>query len=217
MSTQQIILTIFITLFLNITPATATLIDRGGGLIYDTDLNITWLQDVSYAKTSGYDADGLMTWYEAVNYADNLVYGGYNDWRLPATLQPDPTCSNQDAGWGISWGLGCKGGELGHLYYNELLNPAGGPLVNTGPFINILHVTDWTETDIIRGDTNDAWCFGIDIGGQGACSKSSYGRAWAVRNGDSHPVAEPSTLLLLTSGLAGLVAWKRKQICNLNN
>ena len=29
--------------------ASATLIDRGGGLIYDTDLDITWLQDANYA------------------------------------------------------------------------------------------------------------------------------------------------------------------------
>ena len=29
---------------------------------YDTALNITWLADANYAKTSGYDADGLMNW-----------------------------------------------------------------------------------------------------------------------------------------------------------
>jgi hypothetical protein len=39
----------------------AALWDRGGGLIYDDVLNITWLQDANYAKTSGYDADGRMT------------------------------------------------------------------------------------------------------------------------------------------------------------
>lgn len=100
---------------------------------------------------------------------------------------------------------------MGHLYYTELLNPASGPLVNTGPFINMVLVTDWTKTDVIRDNPNDVWCFGIDIGGQGACPKSNYGRAWAVRDGDSSPVPEPSTLLLLTSGMAGLVAWKRKQ------
>jgi len=42
--------------------AQATLIDRGGGLIYDDVLNITWLQDANYAMTSGYDADGRMNW-----------------------------------------------------------------------------------------------------------------------------------------------------------
>jgi len=43
----------------------AELIDRGGGLIYDTVLDITWMQDASYAQTSGYDADGKVTWYLA--------------------------------------------------------------------------------------------------------------------------------------------------------
>ena len=33
------------------TPATATLIDRGNGLIFDNVLNITWLQNANYAAT----------------------------------------------------------------------------------------------------------------------------------------------------------------------
>ena len=41
--------------------ADAILIDRGNGMIYDTDLDITWLQNANYAKTSGYDSDGRMT------------------------------------------------------------------------------------------------------------------------------------------------------------
>ena len=41
--------------------AQAALFDRGGGLIYDDVLNVTWLQDANYAKTSGYDADGDMS------------------------------------------------------------------------------------------------------------------------------------------------------------
>ena len=43
----------------------AAFIDIGGGMVYDTDLNITWLQDANYAQTSGFDADGKMTWNEA--------------------------------------------------------------------------------------------------------------------------------------------------------
>ena len=35
-------------------PVSATLIDRGNGLIYDDAQNITWLQDANYAFTSGY-------------------------------------------------------------------------------------------------------------------------------------------------------------------
>ena len=46
--------------------ANAALETRLGGLaVYDTDLNITWLADADYAKTSGYDADGLLSWPDA--------------------------------------------------------------------------------------------------------------------------------------------------------
>jgi hypothetical protein len=35
------------------------LINRGGGMIYDTTANITWLADMNYAYTSGYVASGV--------------------------------------------------------------------------------------------------------------------------------------------------------------
>ena len=79
--------------------AQATLFDRGGGMIYDSDLNITWLADANYAQTSGYDADGRMNWGAANTWADNLVYGGYSDWRLPTS----DTC----------YGYNCTGSKMG--------------------------------------------------------------------------------------------------------
>jgi hypothetical protein len=54
--------------------ANAALWDRGGGLIYDDELQITWLQDANYAKTAGYDGDGLMSWGEATTWAANPSY-----------------------------------------------------------------------------------------------------------------------------------------------
>ena len=64
-------------------PASATLIDLGNGMIYDTVQDLTWLQDISYARTSGADADGNMTYDQAEAWAESLVFGGYDDWRLP--------------------------------------------------------------------------------------------------------------------------------------
>lgn len=116
----------------------ATLIDRGGGLIYDDDLNITWLSDLNYAKTSGYDADGVMTWSEAVTWADNLVYGDYDDWRLPTSN----TCVSYN----------CTGSEMGHLYYSELGGTAGTSISSNldpdlGLFTNLIHYSYWSGTE----------------------------------------------------------------------
>ena len=63
--------------------------DWAPGLVYDTDYDITWLQDANYSCTSDYDADGLMNWYDAMDWAASLEYeaGGviYDNWRLPTT------------------------------------------------------------------------------------------------------------------------------------
>ena len=102
------------------TTSNASLIDRGDGLIYDDVLNITWLQDANHAETSGFDADGRMSWLTATTWADDLIFGGFDDWRLPITAQPDLSCSDQASFPGFpdqGRGFGCAGGEMGHLFY----------------------------------------------------------------------------------------------------
>lgn len=60
------------------TAVNATLYDRGNGLFYDSDQDITWLQNANYAKTSGYTetetyrTDGRMSWYEATAWTEGL-------------------------------------------------------------------------------------------------------------------------------------------------
>lgn len=121
--------------------ASATLIDRGNGLIFDDVLNITWLQDANAGAGSPFDnglntTDGFMTWQNAVNWAANLVFQGFDDWRLPTTTQPDPNCSGQfDPGGGFplqGFGFGCTGSEMGHLFNVDGITTAG-----PGPFTNI--------------------------------------------------------------------------------
>ena len=116
-------------------PTSAALIDRGGGLIYDDVLNITWLQDANYGAGSSYDngsstTDGRMTWDNAVAWATNLSYYDsvrnitYDDWRLP-TLGPVNGSSfnynfsfdgSTDLGYNITSPLS----ELAYMYYANL-------------------------------------------------------------------------------------------------
>lgn len=194
-------------------PGHATLIDMGDGTIYETDLQLSWLKDANYAKTSGYNADGLMTWSAADTWAKNLVFAEFDNWRLPTTLQPDPSCSDQyNPGGGFplqgSW-YNCIGSEMGHLYYTELGNVAGGPFTNTGDFTNLQPYYYWSGT-VYAPDTTYAWAFLLDHGYQGAGPQVFDFYALAVRPGQrSTSVPEPTTLLLMGFGLAGIAVYKR--------
>lgn len=143
--------------------AQANLIDRGGGLIYDDQLKVTWLQDANYAKTSGYDADGRMNWNDAMAWAANLSYYDsvrnltYTDWRLPFIIDTDgpdaDTLGNDgcdvansgtDCGYNVQTyddGTGTVYSELAYMYFVNLglktiLNPDGSARSDWGIFGN---------------------------------------------------------------------------------
>ena len=105
---------------------------------FDTDLDITWLADANYAKTSGYDADGRMDWAAANIWAASLSFTDgvniYDNWRLP-TVKPVNGASfnysasyngSTDYGYNISEQgtayAGSTGSEMAHLFYNTLNN-----------------------------------------------------------------------------------------------
>jgi hypothetical protein len=179
----------------------AALIDRGGGLIYDDDLNVTWLADANYARTSGYDADGLMTWSSAMTWAGNLSYGGYTDWRLPTS----DTCS----------GFNCTGSEMGHLFYIELGGTASTSILNSSDpdltlFTNVQPANYWSGSEYAL-DPNGAWGFVFGNGGQSPGGKQANGYAWAVRPGDVATVPLPGAAWLFGSGLLGLLGMARRK------
>jgi len=177
--------------------AEATLIDRGSGLIYDDDLDITWLQNADFFGTGSV----ARSWSEAVSLVASLTYQGFDDWRLPST-----------PGTGVGF---LNEGELGHLYYSELGNVAGGIEFNPGPFVNIQRGRYWTGRS---SDVNSAFAFfiaeSVAISGLQDIDLKGHGNnIWAVRDGDIvRPVPEPTTLALMTLGLAGIGYSRRKTI-----
>jgi len=150
--------------------AQAILFDRGNGMIYDSALNITWLQDANYAYTSGYaaanaaggqnsgptniQANGLMGWDAANTWADQLEFGGYDGWRLPsANLIGNgntPQCRGVIAFDGsCDFSYNNTTGELGHMFYNNLGNLA--KYDNTG---NLQPNYGITNTSFVDGLTS---------------------------------------------------------------
>lgn len=220
--------------------ANAVLIDRGNGLIYDDVLDITWLQDANYANTSGYDDDGRMTWDDATAWAGQLVYEGYDDWRLPLIADTGfPGCFSldDDCGYNVQTGSADTTvySEMASLFYDTLGNtpycldvPPGDPsychpdhlvIENSGPFSNLqpdLYLGGyWSGLE--DGGLCGGWYFNFASGYQTTSgSPETCGElfAWAVRSGDvAAPVSvpEPATLLLMGAGLGGLLGMGRRK------
>jgi hypothetical protein len=200
MMTSKILAMCILALMLGFLPvANATLIDRGGGLIYDDDRNITWLQNAGLGGHKEWS--NAMTWAEDLSYYDSVRNVTYDDWRLPTSL-------NQD-GSDPDWGWDCTGSEMGHLYYTELGNLAGGPLNNTGPFFNLLPEQYWSGTEEPEEPPLDAyaWYFVFDYGQQSNHIKDHDYCAWAVRSGDVVP--EPATICMLGLGVFFFIGRKK--------
>jgi hypothetical protein len=200
---------------------------------FDTVLNITWLGDANYARTSGYDADGYMNWMAANAWAAQLDINGYDAWRLPA-INPINGVSfttqfgnlydgTSDYGFNIT----SPQSEMAHLFHVTLGNPDrwttlgvnSGCFISgvadcldiVGPFSNLRPSIYWSSREY-NVDPMYARYFMFEEGAQGLTLKTyELASAWAVSDGDigravtPAQVPEPGSLALL---LAGGLVWR---------
>lgn len=196
--------------------AEASLIDRGNGLIYDSDLDMTWLQDANLAKTSNFDADGRLSWATAHAWAAQLNVAGFSDWRLPALT-----------GSAFCIGTNCSNSELAHLFYAELGGQAEADLTDQHDagyalFGNVQSSVYWLNDELaIAPGLGLGWGFvtggGVLGGYQNIYNQGSEFHAWAVHAGDIGAglnggapanVPLPAAGWLFATGLLGLLGRK---------
>lgn len=190
-------------------PAQAALVDRGGGLVYDTERDLTWLAEPALLP-------GALNWLEAAEFASDFVFAGGANWFLPHTPFVDAGCAGAE-------GLGCTGSQMGHLFHERLGGEPGESVFDTAgdsadevaavalfPALQSAWFWSWQLAD---DGANTAFAFHFGSGEQAIRDTTLGGRVLLVHNGDlgtANAVDSPPTLpLVLAALLAGFVARPR--------
>lgn len=230
MKSHYVMVAVGLLLDLNVSNSQAALIDRGGGLLYDTVLNVTWLQDANYAKTSGYSITGRMSWQGAMQWADSLQVGGFSDWRLATiTDTGSPGCNFAYGGTDCGHNTQTTTSELSYMFYVNLglksiydslgnfqtdFGIANGDLAIQQADVGLvknLHAHNYWSGSPYAPDLDRAWQFNTTYGIQGHNPKTELQYAWAVRDGDVAAVPIPSSVWLFGSALMGTLYAKRRR------
>jgi hypothetical protein len=200
-----------------VSPAGAELHDRGGGLIYDDVLDVTWLQDAAWHVTSNaanVDANGKMLWQDAMNWTSSLVYHDpernvdWDGWRLPRILPVNGTVYDTsyscegltDNGYNIT----SPASELSYMYHVNLGGTSLFILVDakctadygavgiddSSPFTGIGSGT-WSQNEH-PDDPARIFMIGMGNGHQDFFEKTTALSPWAVRDGDVAPLVSGS-------------------------
>jgi len=107
----------------------------GGLAYYDSDLDITWAANANI--------NGRMNWNDANTWVAGLTIDSVGGWRLPTTMQPDASCSDQTGDVPPQgFGTGCTGSEMGHLFNVESITAAA-----SGVFSNVQPLFYWSGTE----------------------------------------------------------------------
>lgn len=207
MSTRGWIAAVTGMMFIN--SAGAALHARDGGMVYDDVMNVTWLADMDYARSSGYHSDGEMSRDQAMAWADTLTYGGYSDWRLP-TLNPKSPYFYDTSG------------ELSHLFIVDLGNKPDESVLNQVGDSDIQR-SNLALFKNIRVDANQAYWSSAKVGDYIYAFRADVGRvgagpagmttlfAVAVRNGDVSAVPELGSTSYFLLGLLGVLAARSRR------
>ncbi len=203
----------------------------GGGLVwldYSRAGRFTlWVTQKAWAETVG--SDLTVTLFPGYTTDIDWTTG----WRLPDTVdgsyvsgyEGDP---DNDGFYSYTWGYNLANSEMGHLFYAELGNagyrntdgtwnvplpPAPDYfLQNKGEFENLYADVYYSGT-LVASHSGYAWSFMMTYGSQGEYSTGSLHDAYAmaVHPGQVSTVPLPQAVLMLGSGLLGLVAIRRRK------
>lgn len=194
---------------------------------YDSVLDVTWLRQAGSA---------VQSWTQARDWAASLSVGGFDDWRLPTTLDTGfPGCtrvthSGGDCGYNVPTQVGsgesASYSEMAHLFQVTLGNAAaytpqgqyrGGAgqgvswgLVNMAGFTDLQPGNYWSGSGV-AGNANYAWSYHFGLGLQALNEKGVEMQGLALRNGDVlSAVPEPSTWAMAGAGLLCL-GWLQRR------
>lgn len=219
MSHLRVTLVSFVLLSLPLSTNAALIPQLGGDVLFDDDLNIVYLADMRLAASQDFGVqnigvNGEMNWFTANNFiaAMNAFDGGngwlgINNWRMPDTLVPDPSCDLTSNNQTPSFGFDCTGSEMGHLYYVEFgleRNTNAGDAAAEAGFKNLLTgFFYWSATEATGG----AYDFSFAGGSQATLSKGFSNQVLPVAN----VIPVPAAAWLFGSGLLALAGLRRRQ------